>query len=176
VTLTGPGAAATSDLWIAGDGRIVNKADLSGHMFAMADSALAADGVGVVTSFTNDGDLSGGFEGGAHSFTNNGAIGPFTPTSMAVDLSSSGDLDFSNHGTIAAPFAVRMFLADARPFFPSQTVALLRGMSVFPKDTTIPAKVFSPVRLSTAALFQPIASPHLGWWSIPTPHQARWRS
>jgi fibronectin-binding autotransporter adhesin len=116
VTLTGPGAAATSDLWIAGDGRIVNKADLSGHMFAMADSALAADGVGVVTSFTNDGDLSGGFEGGAHSFTNNGAIGPFTPTSMAVDLSSSGDLDFSNHGTIAAPFAVRMFLADADRF------------------------------------------------------------
>lgn len=103
VTLTGSDGG--HGLQIAGDGQIVNRATIGGPLTATYDASVATDGIGVLSSFINEGTLDGGFSGVVQSFTNKGMInGP-------VDLGLE-DATARNEGTINGD--VRLSNGNAR--------------------------------------------------------------
>jgi outer membrane autotransporter protein len=101
VTITAS-TSTNRGLTIAGDGQIVNRANLSGPVTAFADSSVADDGIGVLAAFTNAGDLASGFSGTVKSFVNNGSIEPASNGFYSVAQKSADMLSFDNAGTIAA--------------------------------------------------------------------------
>ncbi len=103
VTLTG--ADGGRGLRVAGDGQIVNRAIIGGLLVATYDASMAADGIGVLSSFINEGRLDGGFTGVVHSFSNKGMI------NGSVDLGLE-DATARNEGTINGD--VRLSSGDER--------------------------------------------------------------
>lgn len=111
-------APVAADLWVAGDGQILNQASIDGKVTAFADRTVATDEIGVLASFTNDGTMGGGFEGPVSSFMNNGTIGSSTLSGYGVYQSVSGDLKFVNNGVVSsgATWAVVLNSSEASQF------------------------------------------------------------
>ncbi len=132
VTLADSGLPMSNNLWLAGDGKVINKAAIGGRVTAFDDASVALDGVGVLASFTNDGDLGGGFGGAVKGFVNNGAIGSATLVNYPVYLSVPDDLSFSNYGTITAGsagyLAASLSSDGARDFYVQNSGAIIGGL------------------------------------------------
>ncbi|UVO49735.1 autotransporter outer membrane beta-barrel domain-containing protein [Sphingomonas sp. SUN019] len=110
VTLTAD-APVEQDVFVGGDGRIVNQATVNalvttepplyGYGF-FGQEALKAIGLDLaLAEFRNEGTLNGGFYGQVRSFINTGTVG-FTPDEDGgVRIDGTGDVSFDNSGTIA---------------------------------------------------------------------------
>lgn len=100
VTLTG--AATDRGLTVAGDGAIVNQADIAGPLVATYDTGLTPDGMHVLASLSNEGALSQGISGVVQAFDNSGTIATDPVTGSAVALTLVGAAQVSNSGTIGS--------------------------------------------------------------------------
>ncbi len=103
VTLTATNRIA-SDLYLRGDGTIVNDATIDGaaRTYLPIGTAGLAQTNGLA-AFVNRGTISGGVNGAVYAFTNSGTVGAESLLSNAVYQGvSSGTLSFDNSGTIAS--------------------------------------------------------------------------
>lgn len=100
-------APITSDLYVSGDGAIINRAIVEGAVLAgqdlynTPDSSYAARNR-LLASFTNEGDIRGGVAANMRRLVNTGTIGTATLERTAVAMSGQGDLAFVNNGQILA--------------------------------------------------------------------------
>lgn len=103
VTLTAADRIA-GDLYIQGDGTIINDATIDGAAQTYLPISIAGLGQGSrLSALINRGAISGGVMGEIGSFTNSGTIGNGTLATNGVSQGlSSGDLTFVNEGTIAS--------------------------------------------------------------------------
>lgn len=103
VTLTAADRV-TSDLYLRGDGTIVNEATVDGAVQTYLPFGTAGlTQTNGLAAFVNRGTISGGVNGTLYAFTNSGIIGAETLQSNAVYQGiSSGTLSFDNSGTIAS--------------------------------------------------------------------------
>jgi uncharacterized protein with beta-barrel porin domain len=95
-------AAATpvaSDVYLSGDGSIINKATINGSVIAGQPYFDAIASTTTLASFHNQGTIRS-FSGSTQRFANGGAIGLDTLEATAVAISQAGALDFSNSGQI----------------------------------------------------------------------------
>jgi hypothetical protein len=100
VTLTTAAASDPSrDIYLVGDGAIVNSANLTGLVHLTTLSAFANGPSGLLASFRNSATLKA-VDGTVHSFVNSGTIGSDTSSAEVVSLYADGDIAFSNEGTI----------------------------------------------------------------------------
>ncbi len=94
-----------SDLYVSGDGSIVNTATIEGAVVSGAArgyaSAYPADAV-VLSGFTNQGTIRDGFYGTARSFINTGTVGSTSLAGGAVTVSGANDISFANSGLISS--------------------------------------------------------------------------
>jgi hypothetical protein len=101
VTAIAP-ALVESDIYLSGDGHIVSTATIDGAVrasrydYALGDTAEEL----ILGSFTNQGDIRGGFFGATHGFANSGTIGTSDTGGNAVSIITLGDLNFDNSGNI----------------------------------------------------------------------------
>jgi len=106
-TVTAP-SPFTGDLYLAGNGSIINKAVIAGRMTTELPYDLSnpfetnplfpADQT--LVSITNAGSIAGGASVRAASFTNTGAIGTAALANSAVSISQSSAVSFNNSGTL----------------------------------------------------------------------------
>lgn len=100
-------APVTSDLYVSGDGAILNRATIEGAVLAGQDlynapaSSYAARNR-MLASFTNEGDIRGGVFANMRRLVNTGTIGTATLDRAAVAMWGQGDLAFNNTGQILA--------------------------------------------------------------------------
>lgn len=100
-------APVTSDLYVSGDGAIINRATIEGAVLAGQDlynapaSSYAARNR-MLASFTNEGDIRGGVFANMRRLVNTGTIGTATLDRAAVAMWGQGDLAFNNTGQILA--------------------------------------------------------------------------
>ncbi len=103
VTLTATNRVA-NDLYLRGDGTIVNEATIDGA--ALTSLPLYGTSIGQangLAAFVNSGTILGGVRGQIRAFTNSGTVGAESLLSNAVYQGvSSGTLSFDNSGTIAS--------------------------------------------------------------------------
>ncbi|MCP8890978.1 autotransporter outer membrane beta-barrel domain-containing protein [Sphingomonas faeni] len=92
-----------SDLYLSGDGSIVNAATIEGAVLSGYYDYMSADPAAqlVLSSFTNQGSIRDGFFGTARSFTNTGTIGSTSLAGGAVSIDSANDVSFVNSGRIS---------------------------------------------------------------------------
>ncbi|WP_010183454.1 autotransporter outer membrane beta-barrel domain-containing protein [Sphingomonas sp. PAMC 26605] len=95
-----------SDLYLSGDGSIVNTASVNGAVrvgsFGYVPGNADPDASLLLAAFTNQGSIRDGFVGATRSFSNAGTIGSATLRNAAVALGSdSTGLTFANTGQIA---------------------------------------------------------------------------
>ncbi|MBJ6123254.1 autotransporter outer membrane beta-barrel domain-containing protein [Sphingomonas mollis] len=91
-------APVAGDLFVSGDGSIVNGATLNGAVRTGSVYNDPTVGTATLAAFTNNATIAGGFSGTVGSFTNSGTIGSATLTAPAVTLYDSAS--FTNSGTI----------------------------------------------------------------------------
>lgn len=92
-----------SDLYVSGDGSIVNTAMIEGAIVSGARgyaSVDPADAV-VLSGFTNQGTIRDGFYGTARSFINAGTVGSTSLAGGAVTVNGANDISFVNSGRIS---------------------------------------------------------------------------
>ncbi|HEX8421603.1 MAG TPA: autotransporter outer membrane beta-barrel domain-containing protein [Sphingomonas sp.] len=113
--------APVGTISVAGDGAIVNTADITGAVRVgtgntFDDPAPLPEG-SVLAAFTNTATIGSGFSGETRSFTNSGTIGTDTLRGSAIDIGSRGAIAFGNQGRIgnagAFPAAVNLSGVDA---------------------------------------------------------------
>ncbi|MDF0490979.1 autotransporter outer membrane beta-barrel domain-containing protein [Sphingomonas sp. H39-1-10] len=109
VTITAPDTF-TGDLYLAGDGNIVNQANITGALttsLPIYGGALSdlLDGDHTPASLSNSGTVTGGVFADTASFTNTGAISASGGYGVAASLYGSPVLSFVNSGTIVGPGA-----------------------------------------------------------------------
>jgi hypothetical protein len=104
VTLTATDSV-TGNLYLRGDGTIVNEAAIDGAALTYLPFGTAGlaqtDGL---TAFVNRGTILGGVNGAVYAFTNSGTVGAESLLSNAVyqGIFSSGTLSFDNSGKIVS--------------------------------------------------------------------------
>lgn len=126
VTLTG-NSDGPRGLTIAGDGQIVNRANIAGLVIASGDNSVAVDGIGVLSSFTNEGELGAGFDGAVTSFVNKGTIiGP-------VGLYLDGMTAF-NYGTINGDV---LLTGDASRFIEGISATVTGQVQAYGDDSSL---------------------------------------
>ena len=97
-------APATNDLKLSGNGNIVNTATIDGLVYT--DTYRWENGMMVaeplLASFTNQGRMNGGFDGGVGRFVNaaTGIVTTGNPDRSGVQIRQTGAIDFANAGTI----------------------------------------------------------------------------
>ena len=98
VTVTGPSAGSPRDLYLTGDGSIVNQANVGGAVHLTSLASFGSVG-GALGAFRNEAAI-GTVDGSVGSFANSGTIGSATLTGPAVNLFTDNDVAFSNSGAI----------------------------------------------------------------------------
>ncbi len=103
VTLTAA-TPVTNDLYLRGDGTIVNEATIDGAAWTyLPISTAGLAQTNGLAAFVNRGTISGGVSGAVYAFTNSGTVGAESLLSNAVYQGvSSGTLSFDNSGAIAS--------------------------------------------------------------------------
>ncbi len=103
VTLTAANPV-TNDLYLRGDGTIVNEATIDGAAWTyLPISTAGLAQTNGLAAFVNRGTISGGVSGAVYAFTNSGTVGAESLVSNAVYQGvSSGTLSFDNSGAIAS--------------------------------------------------------------------------
>lgn len=103
VTLTAANPV-TNDLYLRGDGTIVNEATIDGAAWTyLPISTAGLAQTNGLAAFVNRGTISGGVSGAVYAFTNSGTVGAESLLSNAVYQGvSSGTLSFDNSGAIAS--------------------------------------------------------------------------
>jgi hypothetical protein len=91
-----------SDVYLAGDGSIVNTATIDGAVRTGSYSYTDVRGDLLLAAFTNQGSIANGVFGAMTRFGNTGAIGSTDLVGQAVALNGTGDLTFANAGTIVS--------------------------------------------------------------------------
>lgn len=110
VTITAPDTF-TGDVYLSGDGNIVNQANITGVLTTSVPiygGALPGllDGNDTPASLSNSGTVTGGVFADTASFTNTGAISASGGYGVAASLYGGPALNFVNSGTIAGSAAV----------------------------------------------------------------------
>ncbi|MGK6317933.1 autotransporter outer membrane beta-barrel domain-containing protein [Sphingomonas sp. DT-204] len=93
-----------SDLYVSGDGSIVNTAMIGKSVWtgpAYSIGYIFPEHVSLA-SFVNQGTILGGFSGETHAFANSGSVGSATLQNSAVSIATQGALAFDNSGTITS--------------------------------------------------------------------------
>lgn len=93
-----------SDLYVSGDGSIVNAATIEGAVVSGTRryaNGYPADEL-ILSSFTNQATIRDGFYGTARSFINTGTIGSTSLAGGAVTVNGATDINFANSGRIAS--------------------------------------------------------------------------
>lgn len=103
VTLTAANPL-TNDLYLRGDGTVVNEATIDGAAWTyLPISTAGLAQTNGLAAFVNRGTISGGVNGAVYAFTNSGTVGAESLLSNAVYQGvSSRTLSFDNSGTIAS--------------------------------------------------------------------------
>ena len=103
VTLTAANPL-TNDLYLRGDGTIVNEATIDGAAWTyLPISTAGLAQTNGLAAFVNQGTISGGVSGAVYAFTNSGTVGAESLLSNAVYQGvASGTLSFDNSGAIAS--------------------------------------------------------------------------
>ena len=104
VTTQGP-ATSSANIYVAGDGQIVNQANTSGGVYNVNYAFGGIYGYSLqLASFTNQANV-GGIVATANSFANSGNIGSLTAAGSVSQI-FNGALSFNNTGTIYRPSSV----------------------------------------------------------------------
>lgn len=103
VTTTAAGPLM-GDLYLGGDGNIVNGVDITGGLITQRPSGyyLPYSGVQMLESLTNKATVQGHILATTHSFSNSGTVGSAALRASAVEIESSGRLAFANSGRITS--------------------------------------------------------------------------
>lgn len=103
VTTTAAGPLM-GDLYLGGDGNIVNGVDITGGLITQRPSGyyLPYSGVQMLESLTNKATVQGHILATTHSFSNSGTVGSAAMRTSAVEIESSDRLAFANSGRITS--------------------------------------------------------------------------
>lgn len=101
VTTTAAGPL-TGDLYLGGDGNIVNGADITGGLITQQRSGYFQPYSGVLASLANTATVQGHILATTRSFSNSGTVGSAALRASAVEIESSGRLAFANSGRITS--------------------------------------------------------------------------
>lgn len=106
-----------SNLYVSGDGSIVNTAMIEGAVVSGARDYASVDPADalVLSSFTNQGTIRDGFYGTARSFTNTGTIGSTSLAGGTVTVNGANDISFTNSGRISGDDTYRTVYLAAYP-------------------------------------------------------------
>ncbi|RSV14324.1 autotransporter outer membrane beta-barrel domain-containing protein [Sphingomonas sp. ABOLF] len=102
-------------LYLSGDGQIVNTATIEGGVYSESMYNDPWAPAVLLTSFTNQGRIDGGFFAATQRFANSGSVGSDGFDGQAVAISQKAALDFTNSGSIASSgddLAVRLYAQD----------------------------------------------------------------
>lgn len=96
--------AAYIDFHAAGDGAVVNKADLSGALILGSDAYTGQAYIlgQTLGTLVNDGSVAGGVSGSVAHLVNTGTIGSAELADTPIMIWNRGDITFENSGTVTA--------------------------------------------------------------------------